>query len=81
MKVVNMHAAKTNLSDLIKRARAGEEVIIARDGVPVAKLVSVDQQPAKRQFGALAGRLHVTASFFEPLPPDEMAPWGGNGSA
>ena len=76
MKVVNMHAAKTNLSELIKRARAGEEIIIARDGVPVAKVVAVDHQQPKREFGAFAGRLRVPASFFESLPADEMIGWG-----
>lgn len=76
MKLVNMHAAKTSLSELIKRALAGEEVVIARDGVPVAKLVPLDQEPPKRQYGALAGRLSVPTSFFEPLPPEELAAWG-----
>jgi prevent-host-death family protein len=73
--IVNMHAAKTNLSELIKRALAGEEIVIARDGLPVAQLVPVDRNPPRRQFGALAGRLSVTRSFFEPLPPDETAAW------
>ena len=76
MKLVNMHTAKTNLSELIKRARAGEEIVIARDGLPVAKLVPVDQEVPTRRFGTLKGRLTVPATFFESLPNDEMAGWG-----
>ena len=75
MRVFNVHAAKTNLSELLKRAHAGEEIVIARDGVPVAKLVPLLGETDGRKFGALAGRLKVTSSFFEPLPPDELASW------
>jgi prevent-host-death family protein len=74
-KIVNVHAAKSSLSDLIKRATAGQEIVIARDGVPVAKLVPIAHRPPKRAFGALASRLKVTASFFEPLPASELAGW------
>jgi prevent-host-death family protein len=41
VKIVNAHAARTNLSALLKRAQAGEDIVIASDGVPVAKLVAV----------------------------------------
>jgi len=74
-KVVNVHAAKSTLSDLIKRATAGQEIIIARGGVPVAKLVPIARPSPKRAFGALAGRLKVTASFFEPLSEPELTGW------
>ena len=76
MTIVNMYEAKTILSDLIKRARAGEEVLIARDGKPVAKLVPIDRHAPRRCFGAFAGRFIVPQSFSEPLPPDELAVWG-----
>ncbi len=75
MKPVTIHVAKTTLSKLIERVRTGEEVIIARGSVPVAKLVRVDTVSPQRQFGALRGALVVPASFFEPLPPDELAEW------
>ena len=75
MKLVNMHAAKTNLSDLVKRALAGEEIVIARDGEPVARLVPVGRPVARRKFGALAGRLRITEAFFEPLPAEELDAW------
>ena len=55
MKIVNVHAAKTNLSELIVQVLAGEEVVIARSGTPVAKLVPFDVPEPARKFGALAG--------------------------
>lgn len=75
MKIVNMHAAKTNLSELIARVLAGEEIAIARSGTPVAKLVPFAAAEPRREFGALAGRLSVTNAFFEPLPDDELDAW------
>lgn len=75
VKVVNIHAAKTHLSRLIEQACGGEEVVIARDGVPVVRLVPVDQPRAGRVFGALRGTLEVGDAFFEPLPEDELAAW------
>ena len=76
MPIINMHAAKTQLSDLVKRARAGEEVVIARDGEPVAKLVPMDVEAPRRMFGAFAGRIRLPASFFDELPADELSAWG-----
>ena len=64
---VNIHHAKTNLSKLIFRVEAGEEVVIARDGKPVARLVPV--QVARRKMykpGALRGRLGVPSDFLDP---------------
>jgi len=64
---VNVHHAKTNLSRLILRAEAGEEVIIARAGKPVVRLVPVAPK-ARKLFkpGALKGRLTVPPDFLEP---------------
>ena len=72
---VNIHEAKTQLSALIARAEAGEEVVIKRNGEPVARLVAIARPAPRRQFGALAGRLVVGREFFEPLPDDELAGW------
>ncbi|MBI4703753.1 MAG: type II toxin-antitoxin system Phd/YefM family antitoxin [Deltaproteobacteria bacterium] len=72
-----VHAAKTNLSRLIARACAGEEVIIARGKIPVVRLVPVEQRPVARVFGALRGRLTVDESFFEPLPEEEIRAFEG----
>jgi prevent-host-death family protein len=75
MSIVTIHKAKTNLSRLIEKASAGEEVIIARGSKPVARLVAVGEVKGKRQPGALKGKLIVGQEFFEPLPQDELANW------
>lgn len=75
MKIVTMHAAKTNLSKLIARALAGEEIVIARGAQPVAKLVPLTGQPPRRAFGSLKGTLVVGRSFNAPLPDAELAGW------
>lgn len=73
--VVTVHQAKTNLSQLLKKANDGEEVIIARGSQPVARLVPFGEINGKRQPGALKGQLTVGPEFFEPLPDDELAGW------
>jgi prevent-host-death family protein len=75
MTVVTIHQAKTNLSRLIKMASEGQEVIIARDSKPVAKLVPVGKVRGKRQPGSLKGKLRVGPEFFEPLPVSELSGW------
>lgn len=75
MTTVTIHKAKTNLSRLIEKASAGEEVIIARGSQPVAKLVPVGEVRGKRRPGALKGKLIVGPEFFEPLPQAELANW------
>jgi prevent-host-death family protein len=77
---VTIHAAKTTLSQLIERAHAGEEVVIARADVPVARLVPIIEHAPKRQPGTLRGVVKVRAAFFEPRPADEIDAWGGKGS-
>ena len=74
MPVVNVHQAKTHLSRLLAQAEAGEDVIIARNGKPVARLVPC-QPPGKRQFGAWRNRIVIDDSFFEPLPETELSAW------
>ncbi|MSP21332.1 MAG: type II toxin-antitoxin system Phd/YefM family antitoxin [Alphaproteobacteria bacterium] len=75
MATVTIHAAKTNLSRLIARVEAGEEITLARGKVAVAKLVPVPPANAGRKFGALRGRVSVGPEFFAPLPDDEQAAW------
>lgn len=69
--------AKTNLSRLIADALSGEEVVIARGNVPAVRLVPVAPVApvGRREFGALKGKIALDASFYEPLPEDEQAPW------
>lgn len=76
MPVVNVHQAKTQLSRLLARVEAGEEVVIARRGEPVAKLVSCNPV-GKRQPDVLKGKLVVPDSFFDPLPEEELKRWEG----
>ncbi len=75
MAVVTVHAAKTNLSQLLERAESGEEIIIARGQVPVAKLVPIAPKP-KRQPG-LYPDVVVGPEFFAPLPEAELRLWEG----
>lgn len=75
MKIVTIHAAKTNLSRLIEKACAGEEVVIARGNRPVVRLVPVAQRVPTRQFGALKGEVVVGDDFFRPLPRGELDAW------
>ena len=70
-----IHAAKTDLSRLIKRACAGEDVVIARGDEPVVRLVPIAAPPRKRRFGALNGKASTSSEFFEPLPTSEIDAW------
>ena len=65
---VNIHEAKTHLSRLLQRVAAGEEVTIARSGVPVARLVAVE--PKKRPLGFARGEIWIADDFDAPLPDD-----------
>jgi len=67
---VNMHEAKSTLSRLVERALAGEDVIIARDGKPLIRLVPVSVPQAPRQPGRLRGRVQMAADF--DRTPDEI---------
>src|SRR5258708_19815437 len=71
---VNIHEAKTHFSKLLQRVAAGEEVIIARAGVPVAKLVRVEQPATKRELGIDRGKIWM-ADDFDLLPDDILAPF------
>jgi len=73
--VITIHQAKTNLSRLIKKVSAGEEIIIARGDKPVARLLPVGEIKGKRQPGSLKGKLKVGPEFFAPLPPEELEAW------
>jgi antitoxin (DNA-binding transcriptional repressor) of toxin-antitoxin stability system len=75
MRTVTVHVAKTTLSQLIARVEAGEEIVIARDKQPVAKLVPTRSPKQRRRFGAMRGKARVDAAFFEPLPEDELRRW------
>jgi prevent-host-death family protein len=65
---VNMHDAKTQLSELVAAAERGEEVVIARNGTPAARLVAIKTEHPPVRLGALAGEIDLGPDFDEPLP-------------
>lgn len=71
MTTVNMHEAKTRLSQLVEAVEAGEEVIIARAGKPVVRLIKADVKPGGVRIGVAKGLLRrVAADFDAPLGED-----------
>lgn len=75
---VNIHEAKTHLSKLLERVALGEEVVIAKAGTPVAKLVPFDQQPHTRIFGSAKGEFSVPDDFNEADPEIERLFYHGD---
>jgi prevent-host-death family protein len=69
---VNIHEAKTHLSRLMNRALAGEEIIIAKSGTPLLKLVPLNNTKKSRVPGLSRGEIQVADDFADPLP-DEIA--------
>jgi prevent-host-death family protein len=75
---VNLYEAKTRLSELVDRAAAGEEIVIARHGRPVARLVAYAPPAGKRRkLGVLAGKIWIADDFDAPLPEDVLADFEG----
>jgi prevent-host-death family protein len=72
MSKVNIHEAKTQLSNLLQRVAAGEEITIANRGVPVARLVPLEQAGVRR-LGIEHDRIRISDNFDEPLPPKVLA--------
>jgi prevent-host-death family protein len=74
---VNVYEAKTHLSQLLDRAAAGEEIVIARAGRPIARLVALGGAPSQRRVpGAWRGRVSI-ANDFDELPAEMDAAFGG----
>jgi prevent-host-death family protein len=69
---VNIHEAKTHLSRLLVKVAAGEEVIIARSGEPIARIVPIERCGGKRVLGQDAGRVVIRDDFDEPVDPETM---------
>lgn len=74
---VNVHEAKTHLSRLLARVAAGEEIIIARDGKPVARLVPLDRLAHERVPGRERGRIQIAEDFDAPLPEELLHAFEG----
>jgi prevent-host-death family protein len=72
MDPVNLYEAKTKLSQLVERAAAGEEIIIAKAGRPLARLVPLAKRTTPRPLGLLAGQVWIGDDFDDPLPDEIM---------
>ena len=70
-KMVNVHEAKTHLSRLLARVMGGEEIVIAKSGKPVARLIPFSKKTSERNPGSAAGDIVVSPDFDAPLP-DEL---------
>lgn len=81
MRTVNIHEAKTQLSRLIEAVESGEEVLIARAGKPVARLLPLRPVAAPRNLGALEGRFTVPDNWDDPLPADTLSTFEGSPAA
>ena len=77
MRTVNIHAAKTHLSRLVDDAAGGEEIVIAKAGKPVARLVPLADARPKRRVGGLAGKVRIPEDFDASLPDDILDAFEG----
>lgn len=74
-KMISIHEAQTHLSRLLEEASRGEDIVIGRDGKPLARLVPIASAITDRVPGIAKGEFALTPSFFDPLPEDEVAAW------
>jgi prevent-host-death family protein len=77
MDKINIHQAKTQLSRLVERAAGGEEIVIAKSGKPVARLVPYILKNEPRRPGYLRGKIRIKKSFDQPLPKELLASFEG----
>lgn len=77
MQIVNIHEAKTHLSRFLERVARGEEIVIAKNGKPIGKLVPISQDP--RRSGRLKGKIVMRPDFDEPLPESMQRALRGEG--
>lgn len=77
-KQVNVHEAKTKLSQLLAEVEGGREIIVARNGKPVAKLVRFSTENKRKGFrlGTLKGKIWMSPDFDAPLSDEELKAWG-----
>jgi prevent-host-death family protein len=77
IKTINIHEAKTHLSRLVDEVAAGHEVIIAKAGKPLARLVPLVAQPRAKKCGLLKGQIKVRDDFNAPLEPETLSLFEG----
>ncbi len=76
MKIVNVYEAKTQLSRLLREVAAGEDIVIAKGGTPLARLVPFQEEGRARDLGFARGRIVVSHDFDAPLPEDLLEAFG-----
>jgi prevent-host-death family protein len=76
MKTVNIHQAKTNLSRLLAEVAEGEDVVIAKSGKPVARLIPFKPARQPRVPGSMKGKIWISEDFDAPLPPEMARAFG-----
>lgn len=74
--MVNIHEAKTHLSRIVEEVAAGREVVIAKAGKPIARIVPLEDPQPKYRFGLLAGKFEIPEDFDAPLPDDVLRDFG-----
>jgi prevent-host-death family protein len=74
--MINIHEAKTHLSRIVEEVAAGKEVIIAKAGVPMVKIVPLSRKRAPLKYGLLKGRMRVSDDFDAPLPASVLQDFG-----
>ena len=77
MNQVNIHQAKTQFSRLVDRAAGGEEIIIAKSGKPVARLIPYAPKGAVRRPGTMRGKIRIKKNFDKPLPKELLDSFEG----
>jgi prevent-host-death family protein len=77
MDTVNVYDAKTHLSQLLDKAAAGEDVVVCRNGKPVARITRLESGKRPIKFGVLKGKLRVADDFDAPLPDHILAEFEG----
>jgi len=76
-RVYNLYEAKTQLSHLVDRAAKGEEIVIAKAGVPLAKLISAVKLKGSSKPGGWEGKITITDDFDAPLPAEVQSAFEG----
>ena len=77
MKPVNIYEAKTSFSELVEKAAAGDDVVVSRNGKPVARITPLEEGKKRIKFGTLKGKIKLSADFDAPLPNEIMAEFEG----
>ncbi len=74
---VNIYEAKTKLSQLVDKAASGEDVIVSRNGKPLARITRLEEPKRRIKFGVLKGKIRIGHDFDTPLPDDVLTDFEG----